>query len=531
MAWLLSWLWQGMAIALVVAALLCVARRLNAATRYAIWWAALVAVVALPATWTLARLAAGAPPSADVSRAAAAEASAALPVVLPLVPDWMLAIAIGAWLGLIIVRLTNVVRAGVRLRRLKRACVPLPGERERRLGRWLAVRAQGRPATIGVSDELTMPAALGLGRPIIALPRPLVARLPDTDLDRIVLHELAHARRYDDWARLAQSIVDAIAGVHPAVWWIGRMLDLEREAACDDFVIAHTGESTQYATCLTRTAALTLTARASRPAVEQMLAPGATRTGRELARRVHRLLDQRRGRRPWPVAASLGASAVTAVAALAIVARLSGLVVLVDAAPSALSDGTLAAARPLALVSPPGPQNASPERVVRLSPNSGNPTTGSGRPSTSSGQAASRRAQRGLPRQGHDRPLQQGQGASLRQTQDRWDGQSETPTLEDAPMAGTPRALPGAAVIEAPAEVVSANLSVLTARPIADRFGSSDAMWPRLVADGGASEASRRGTWQSVADAGLALGAGMKTAGVATAGFFARAGVSIARAF
>ncbi len=99
------------------------------------------------------------------------------------------------------------------------------------------------------------------------------------------------------------------------------------------------------------------------------------------------------------------------------------------------------------------------------------------------------------------------------------------------PIAGTPVALPGATVVEAPAEVVSANLDVLTARPIAVRFGDSAAMWPHVVSGAVAGGVTERGTWQSVADAGLAVGAGMKTAGVATAGFFARAGVSIARAF
>jgi hypothetical protein len=48
MAWLLTWLWQGVAIALVVSLLLRTARRLNASTQHVIWWTTLVVVLALP---------------------------------------------------------------------------------------------------------------------------------------------------------------------------------------------------------------------------------------------------------------------------------------------------------------------------------------------------------------------------------------------------------------------------------------------------------------------------------------------------
>jgi len=46
-----------------------------------------------------------------------------------------------------------------------------------------------------------------------------------------------------------------------------------------------------------------------------------------------------------------------------------------------------------------------------------------------------------------------------------------------------------------------------------------------------ADRAASRGPWQEVAGAGAAVGSGVKNAGLATAGFFARAGSSVARAF
>ena len=48
-AWMLTWLWQGVALTLTVALVL-KAKRLNASTRHVIWWSALVAVIWLGCT-------------------------------------------------------------------------------------------------------------------------------------------------------------------------------------------------------------------------------------------------------------------------------------------------------------------------------------------------------------------------------------------------------------------------------------------------------------------------------------------------
>ena len=46
-AWMAAWLWQGLALALAMWCAFAVARRTNAATRYALWWSALIALVYL----------------------------------------------------------------------------------------------------------------------------------------------------------------------------------------------------------------------------------------------------------------------------------------------------------------------------------------------------------------------------------------------------------------------------------------------------------------------------------------------------
>ena len=54
MTLIVSWLWQGMVIAWITAAAVRAMPRLNAATRHAIWWLALGAVLAIPAAQGLA---------------------------------------------------------------------------------------------------------------------------------------------------------------------------------------------------------------------------------------------------------------------------------------------------------------------------------------------------------------------------------------------------------------------------------------------------------------------------------------------
>ena len=64
------------------------------------------------------------------------------------------------------------------------------------------------------------------------------------------MHEYAHLARYDDWLQLFQAIARAVGGLHPAVGWLSRRIDLDREAACDDYVVARTGAARQYASAL-----------------------------------------------------------------------------------------------------------------------------------------------------------------------------------------------------------------------------------------------------------------------------------------
>jgi uncharacterized protein (TIGR03435 family) len=161
-----------------------------------------------------------------------------------------------------------------------------PAALRTRAAHWLALcGTKRRNVRVICSTETAIPAAVGPLHPAIVIPARLLGELDENALDQIGLHEAAHLARRDDYALAVQRTLEALFALHPVVRWIARRIDLEREIACDDFVLAATGESKSYAWCLTRMAELTVGASPS---------PAAAAATSNLARRVDMLLDKTR---------------------------------------------------------------------------------------------------------------------------------------------------------------------------------------------------------------------------------------------
>jgi hypothetical protein len=188
--------------------------------------------------------------------------------------------------------MARVIWSYLYLRRLKRRCSSLPLKYQHRLKQWLTACGFGRTVRLGRSPDIHQPLTLGLITPIILFPETLADRLTDAEVDQVGLHELAHLRRWDDWTNLVQKLAEAAFFFHPAVLWIGRRLNLEREIACDDWVVSLTGERRSYAACLTKLVELTTWPQ------RLALAPGAVMTRKQLSRRIEMLLDRKRNATP-----------------------------------------------------------------------------------------------------------------------------------------------------------------------------------------------------------------------------------------
>ena len=101
------------------------------------------------------------------------------------------------------------------------------------------------------------------------------------------MHELAHLLRHDDWTNGLQRVITSLLFFNPAVWFIARQMDVEREVACDDYVLELTGAVRTYAFCLTKMAEIT-----SWPH-QPLAAPGVFTTRKNISIRIERLVAHR----------------------------------------------------------------------------------------------------------------------------------------------------------------------------------------------------------------------------------------------
>ena len=136
------------------------------------------------------------------------------------------------------------------------------------------------------------PVAVGLWAPKVLLPSALAAQLSADDWNRVLRHEIAHLERYDDWSNFFQRLFIAFNPFNPFLWLIGNELRLVREIVCDDWVVAESSHAKGYAQLLTR---LAVTNHGS-----LALGSGVSRSGRQLYRRVARILDTKCDRKLKP---------------------------------------------------------------------------------------------------------------------------------------------------------------------------------------------------------------------------------------
>jgi uncharacterized protein (TIGR03435 family) len=124
------------------------------------------------------------------------------------------------------------------------------------LRRWLQLRAivrtgtpvadmAGLPAVIVASDA--EPGIFGVFRPVLMLPSGVTRNLTAAQMEAILAHELCHVQRRDNMSAALQMMVTVMFWFHPLVWWIGRQLIVEREAACDEAVLEQSHCAMEYA--------------------------------------------------------------------------------------------------------------------------------------------------------------------------------------------------------------------------------------------------------------------------------------------
>ena len=123
-------------------------------------------------------------------------------------------------------------------------------------GRWFDLAqeiARGydlrRPVALLQSSHPSLLVTWGLARPKVILPTAADA-WTDARARVVLSHELAHIRRGDWIVQLFAELLRAFYWFNPLLWVACRRLRLESEHACDDEVMSHGVEGTDYATHL-----------------------------------------------------------------------------------------------------------------------------------------------------------------------------------------------------------------------------------------------------------------------------------------
>ncbi len=308
---LIASIWQGLLLTALAWACLKLVPGLRASTRFTVWLIVFLLVAMLPCF----ALFGGVGNTAVFARAAAPLAGWSL----HLNSAWAFAIE-GVWLLASLLSLAKLVASVSQMRSLFRnstavafadldpdvqAMVMLPGER--RVG-------------LRLSDAIDAPSVIGFFRPAVLVPRNLWSELSASERKHVILHEMAHLERGDDWTNLLQNLLRAASPLNPALFWAERHLCREREQACDDAVLDAAGNARDYATCLTKLAQSRLVKRAA------ALAPGFWQQHSELAGRVENILHRRRTLSPWFSRGLVTASLLLSLAGALLLQRAPGIV-------------------------------------------------------------------------------------------------------------------------------------------------------------------------------------------------------------
>ncbi len=169
---------------------------------------------------------------------------------------------IGVWLCGVGVLSLRLLLGAIGIWRWRRAVEVLPDTIAPTIERLCATLSMQQPR-VRICRRVAEAVAVGLFKPMILLPAAWVTELPADMLEAVLAHELAHVRRLDLWVNLLQRIVETLLFYHPAVWWLSRRLRIERELCCDDLAVTATNNRLRYAETLEYVARLSCAGRGS----------------------------------------------------------------------------------------------------------------------------------------------------------------------------------------------------------------------------------------------------------------------------
>jgi beta-lactamase regulating signal transducer with metallopeptidase domain/tetratricopeptide (TPR) repeat protein len=277
-----AWL-KSLAVLTVAGGLCCLLRRAAAATRHWVWFLAvaslpcLLLLAAVPHSWqrplwsvstgfnsgnevslTLSLVPGGEAGNPTAAAAPAGPRGAAAseggpesspPIAARFSGNWLV-LAVTVWLVGTALGLVSMLAGQFQLSRLARNGRFLQDVDWKFLVSEACERLRlHRPVRLLQSVDNLMPITWGWWRPVVLLPAE-AARWPAERRRVVLLHELAHAKRWDCLTQTIARIVCAFYWINPLVWLAARRMCVERERACDDLVLNSGCRASDYASHL-----------------------------------------------------------------------------------------------------------------------------------------------------------------------------------------------------------------------------------------------------------------------------------------
>jgi TonB family protein len=344
-------LWQG---ALVVALAFAMTRflaRESAATRYGIWFTALLVLALVPvlsAVWPLHL-----PSFDDAFRAGQSARIRMTLVAAGTIADGAtpyVRAGLMLWLTGSALAFVRLAASALSIARIRRAARPLSGYDD-----------------VLVSDTLSAPIAAGLRFPVVIVPATIIERFSPHDVSLVIAHERAHIARHDIAGNFVQRAIEAALVLNPWIYVVSHNLIKEREAACDDAAAVTAGAIDEYVTCLAAIARAVTRPRAP------LVSPSVFGSRKMLVSRIERLVNHAGLRKPHVNWYAVG----TSIGVFTLIALLLQSIGPVVAAPGTVVNNghpmlAAACAQPntdaqvLYATAPDVPENAHPKRPVLL---------------------------------------------------------------------------------------------------------------------------------------------------------------------
>jgi beta-lactamase regulating signal transducer with metallopeptidase domain len=254
---LVHFVWQGLAIATVVALLLEAGRNAHPSRRYAVGLGGLFLMATCPLLTLLWYSLQNAPPYSErftqITSLASPRVSPSLEFgdLLVRAEPYLLT----AWAAGVLLFAGRLLVGALGVARLRQSRLPLPvkiAALAAPLGKRLRLNAE---SLVFISRDVSEAMAVGFLKPLVLIPASWITEMPLDVLEAVIAHELAHLARHDLWVNGFQRVVETLLFYHPAVWWLSQRVRSERELCADELAVAATGKRLEYVQALQHIAA------------------------------------------------------------------------------------------------------------------------------------------------------------------------------------------------------------------------------------------------------------------------------------